>query len=107
MKKLNALALAAVLSIGAAAPALAQQDEFVFVVDRTDISSDRTAQEIYAELVATAGEYCAQFGDARQQCMVQMIELALGEIGDEALTRVHAEVTAQQSTVMTASYSGD
>ena len=110
MKILSTLTLSAALALGVAAPALSQEtaaNEFYFVVDRTDISGERSAQEIYAELVATADAYCAQFGDARGDCTEQMVELAIGEIGDIDLTAIHARVTAQPDGVMTASYSGN
>lgn len=103
LARLALIAAAGALTTGAAA--LAQEsDEFVFVVDRSEITGERTAQEVYAELVATAGAYCAQFGDARQACMEQMVELAVTEIGSETLTAVHYEVTAREDGVMTASY---
>lgn len=108
MKILSTLTLSAALALGAAAPALSQDssaNEFYFVVDRTDISGERSAQEVYAELAATADAYCAQFGDARADCTEQMVELAIGEIGDLDLTEIHARVTAQPDGVMTASYS--
>jgi len=110
MKILSTLTLSAALALGAAAPAFSQEsstNEFYFVVDRTNISGERSAQEIYAELVATADAYCAQFGDARGDCTEQMVELAINEIEDIDLTAIHAEVTAQPDGVMTASYSGN
>ena len=110
MKILSTLTLSAALALAAAAPALSQDtstSEFYFVVDRTNISGERSAQEIYAELVATADAYCAQFGDARGDCTEQMVELAISEIEDFELTAIHARVTARPDGVMTASYSGN
>jgi hypothetical protein len=110
MKILSTLTISAALVLGVSAPALSQDaadNEFYFVVDRTDISGERSAQEIYAELVATADAYCAQFGDARSDCTEQMVELAITEIEDIELTAIHAEVTAQPNGVMAASYTGN
>lgn len=110
MKTIASLALAATLAAGLAAPVIAQEGdsapEFRFVVDRSDISGERSAQAIYAELVATAGAYCEQFGEAARDCTAQMVELAVSEISDSDLTAVHAQVTARDG-VMTASYSTD
>ncbi|MEN0652995.1 MULTISPECIES: hypothetical protein [Hyphobacterium] len=109
MKIFSTLAVSATLAFAVAAPALSQEsstNEFYFVVDRTDISGERSAQEIYAELVATADAYCAQFGEARQDCTEQMVEMAIGEIEDADLAAVHARVTAQPDGVMTAAVSG-
>ena len=104
--KLTAILAAGAMALGASGTALAKTDneEFVFVVDRADLDTDRSAQEIYAELMATAGEYCAQFGDAQAECVAQMVTLAITEIADAELMTIHARVTAQQSRVMTASY---
>ncbi|MAL11177.1 MAG: hypothetical protein CMF74_16110 [Maricaulis sp.] len=103
--KLTACLAAGALALGASLPALADGGEFVFVVDRAGITGDRSAQEIYAELVVTAGEYCTQFGDAQQTCVAEMVQLAIDEVADESLTAIHARVTAHQDGVMTASYS--
>jgi UrcA family protein len=91
----SALAAAAALAALSAAPALANDETFVFRVAHTQLTSQADAERAYQRLGAEAERYCLaldlQANAARADCRIDVIENVVEAVGDERLSTIHRD----------------
>ncbi len=105
----GAIALS-LLTIGAAAPASAEKDQFTFrfTYDETRLQSDNEARQLYGELVQEAHHACRWRAPSAQRhvsrsCKAGIVASVVAGIGSERLERIQQATPSNAVAIDTAS----